>query len=43
MLVAAGNGFARSEANPALGSVLGKALENFEGISGTIEIVVGRM
>jgi hypothetical protein len=43
MLVVAGNGHARSEANPVTGSVIGKALENFDGTTGTIEIVVGRM
>ena len=43
MLVAAGNGYARSEANPMTGAVIGKALENFDGETGTIEIVVGRM
>jgi hypothetical protein len=43
MLIVAGNGHARSEANPVTGSVIGKALENFEGTSGVIEIVVGRM
>jgi len=43
MLIVAGNGHARSEANPVTGSVIGKALQNFEGTSGVIEIVVGRM
>jgi hypothetical protein len=42
MLVSAGNGRARAEANPRVGSVVGKALENFEGESGVIEVVVGK-
>lgn len=43
MLVSAGNGRARAEKNPVMGSVIGKALESFNGDSGTIEIVVGRL
>ena len=43
MLVSAGNGRARAEAEPKLGAVIGKALENFEGTFGTIEVVVGRV
>ena len=43
MLVSAGNGFARAEANPQLGQVIGKALESFDGTEGVIEVVVGRM
>jgi len=43
MMVAAGNGRARASAAPAMGTVIGKALENFDGESGIIEIVVGRM
>jgi filamentous hemagglutinin len=43
MMVAAGNGHARASAAPAMGTVIGKALENFDGESGIIEIVVGRM
>jgi len=42
MMVSAGSGRARAEENPILGSVIGKALENFNGIEGVIEIVVGR-
>lgn len=42
MLVSAGGGRARAEANPKLGSVIGKALEDFNGTIGTIEVVVGR-
>ena len=43
MLVAAGNGMARAEENPAMGTVIGKALENHAEGEGVIEVVVGRM
>jgi hypothetical protein len=43
MMVSAGNGHAQACAVPAMGTVIGKALENFDGVSGTIEIVVGRL
>ena len=43
MMVSAGNGAARAEAEPKMGSVIGKALENFDGESGVIEVLVGRM
>ena len=43
MMISAGNGFAQACATPAMGTVVGKALENFSGESGIIEIVVGRM
>jgi hypothetical protein len=43
MMVSAGNGLARAELNPVPGSVIGKALENFNGDVGQIEIVVGRV
>ena len=43
MMVAAGNGRACACSTPAMGTVIGKALENFDGESGIIEIVVGRM
>jgi hypothetical protein len=43
MMVSAGNGAARAEANPKLGGVIGKALENFDGVDGVIEVVVGRI
>jgi hypothetical protein len=43
MMVAAGGGFARASYSPILGSVIGKALENFDGIEGVIEVVVGRL
>jgi hypothetical protein len=43
MMVSAGNGYAQASATPAMGTVIGKALQDFSGISGVIEIVVGRM
>jgi hypothetical protein len=43
MLVSAGNGRARAETHPAMGTVIGKALEDFNGDIGTIEAVVGRL
>ena len=43
MMVSAGNGRARAEVNPVMGSVIGKALQDFDGESGTIEVVVGRL
>ena len=42
-MVSAGNGVARAEVNPAISTVLGKSLEDFDGESGVIEIVVGRV
>lgn len=43
LLVSAGNGRARAEKNPAIGTVIGKAVESFDGDTGTIEVVVGRL
>ena len=43
MMVSAGNGWAQACVTPAMGTVIGKALTNFNGDSGIIEIVVGRM
>jgi hypothetical protein len=42
-LVSGGNGFARPSSNPVYGSVIGKAIENFDGIEGVIEVMIGRM
>ena len=42
LMVAAGLGRARAEADPRVGSVIGKALEDFDGAEGTIEVVIGR-
>jgi hypothetical protein len=43
MMVSAGNGRAQACDNPLTGAVIGKALENFDGDQGTIEVVVGRI
>jgi hypothetical protein len=43
IMVSAGNGVARAEALPRVGTVIGKALEDFDGAEGTIEVVVGRV
>jgi hypothetical protein len=43
MMVATSNGRARAEANPAMGSVIGKSLADFDGQDGVIEVVVGRV
>jgi hypothetical protein len=43
MMVSAGNGQATACATPAIGTVLGKSLEDFSGESGTIQVVVGRL
>lgn len=43
MLVSDSNGFARAESKPEMGTVIGKALEDFSGEEGTIEVVVGRL
>jgi len=40
MMVSAGNGMARAEANPTYGAVIGKALANWEGGEGVIEVVI---
>ena len=42
MMVAAGNGAARVDNSARAGSIIGKALENFDGATGTIEVVIGR-
>jgi hypothetical protein len=42
LMVSAGDGTARSEEDPAVGSVIGKALADFDGVTGVIEVVVGR-
>jgi hypothetical protein len=43
MMVSGGNGFARPSSSPLMGTVIGKALENFDGVEGIIEIAVGRL
>jgi len=43
MMVSTVDGRARAESNPAMGTVIGKALEDFSGTEGVIEVVVGRI
>lgn len=43
MMVSGGSGFARPWNNAQMGMVIGKAIENFEGVEGVIEIAVGRL
>jgi hypothetical protein len=43
MLISGGNGFARPSINPTIGTVLGKSLEDFDGLEGIIEVAVGRL
>ena len=43
MLVSGGDGYARPSASPQMGTVIGKALQNFDGIEGVIEVAVGRL
>jgi hypothetical protein len=43
MLVSAGEGYARPMVHPYIGSVIGKSLENFDGVEGIIEVAVGRL
>ena len=43
MMVATADGRARSETAPAVGQVIGKALADFDGADGVIEVVVGRL
>ena len=43
MMVSTADGRARAESNPAMGTVIGKALEDFDGTEGVIEVVVGRL
>ena len=42
LIVSAGDGHARAEGVPQVGTVIGKALEDFNGDSGVIEVVVGK-
>lgn len=43
IIVSAGNGYAKSSETPRIGTVIGKSLENFDGIEGVIEVAVGRI
>jgi hypothetical protein len=42
LMVSNGQGYARSEENPPAGAIIGKALEDFVGDIGVIEVVVGK-
>jgi len=42
LMVSAGDGHARAETLPQVGTVIGKALEDFNGDAGVIEVVVGK-
>jgi hypothetical protein len=42
MLVSGGNGFAKSTQFPMIGTVIGKALQDFSGVEGVIEVAVSR-
>ena len=43
MLISGGNGFARPELSPSIGTVIGKALQDHNGGEGVIEVAVGRI
>jgi hypothetical protein len=43
LLVSCGDGYACPDNDPKLGTVIGRAIENFEGHNGVIEILIGRM
>jgi hypothetical protein len=42
LMVSNGDGTARAEQDPKAGAIIGKALENFAGDTGVIEVVIGR-
>ena len=43
MLISGGNGFARTTQTPQMGTIIGKALGDFDGVEGIIEVAVGRL
>lgn len=43
MLVSGGSGYARPTFSPKMGTVIGKALEDYSGTDGIIEVAVGRL
>ena len=43
MLISAGEGFAKATDTPQFGTIIGKALEDFDGLEGIIEVFVGRI
>ena len=42
LMVSAGNGMAKADNSARAGTIIGKALANFDGETGTIEVVIGR-
>jgi hypothetical protein len=43
MLISGGEGYAKPSPTPIIGTVIGKALENFNGSEGLIEVAIGRL
>jgi len=43
MLISGGEGYAKHSPSPTIGTVIGKALENFNGTEGLIEVAIGRL
>lgn len=43
IMVSAGGGYAKACSAPLLGTVIGKALRDFDGVEGVVEIAVGRL
>jgi hypothetical protein len=43
MMISAGGGYARPTNDPKMGTIIGKALQNWDGGEGVIEVVVGRL
>jgi hypothetical protein len=43
LMTSAGDGYARPTHDPKIGTIIGKALEDFDGVEGVIEVVVGRL
>jgi hypothetical protein len=43
MMISGGNGYAQASNQPVTGSILGKALEDFNGATGVIEVVIGKL
>ena len=43
MLMSGGSGYARKATNPQIGTIIGKALADFDGVNGVIEVAVGRV
>jgi hypothetical protein len=43
VVISGGNGYAQASNQPVMGSILGKALEDFDGTTGVIEVVIGKL